>query len=160
MNIDDSYRYKELLGIPWRLALELQRLGWHWRAEIVWSKASTPEQDFRLTFAEVQGKDVVYCDPPYVGLSDTANFTDYASGGFDSQDQRELAALCTNAARQGATALISNHDTPFTRELYKDASEIVPLLVSRTISCKGDTRKKAKELIAIYRPECARWQRA
>lgn len=43
VNIDDSYRYKELVGIPWRLALELQRRGWHWRAEIVWAKASTPE---------------------------------------------------------------------------------------------------------------------
>ncbi|MCX6923482.1 MAG: site-specific DNA-methyltransferase [Verrucomicrobia bacterium] len=43
LNIDDSYHHKELVGIPWRLALELQRRGWHWRAEIVWAKASTPE---------------------------------------------------------------------------------------------------------------------
>ena len=43
VNIDDSYHNKELVGIPWRLALELQRRGWHWRAEIVWAKASTPE---------------------------------------------------------------------------------------------------------------------
>ena len=43
VNIDDTYKNKELMGIPWRLALELQRRGWHWRAEIVWSKASTPE---------------------------------------------------------------------------------------------------------------------
>jgi DNA modification methylase len=31
------------LFCPWRLALELQRRGWFWRAEIVWAKASTPE---------------------------------------------------------------------------------------------------------------------
>jgi DNA modification methylase len=43
LNIDDSYHHKELVGIPWRLAFELQRRGWHWRAEIVWAKASTPE---------------------------------------------------------------------------------------------------------------------
>jgi DNA adenine methylase len=30
--------------------------------------------------------DVVYCDPPYVPLSPTANFTDYAGGGFSAQD--------------------------------------------------------------------------
>jgi DNA modification methylase len=43
LNLDDSYSNKRLMGIPWRLALELQRRGWYWRAEIVWSKASTPE---------------------------------------------------------------------------------------------------------------------
>jgi DNA modification methylase len=43
VNLDDTYWRKQLAGIPWRLALELQRRGWHWRAEIVWAKASTPE---------------------------------------------------------------------------------------------------------------------
>jgi DNA modification methylase len=43
VNLDDSYYNKRLMGIPWRLALELQRRGWYWRAEIVWTKASTPE---------------------------------------------------------------------------------------------------------------------
>lgn len=41
--IDDSYYREQLVGIPWRLAFELQRRGWFWRAEIVWVKASTPE---------------------------------------------------------------------------------------------------------------------
>jgi DNA modification methylase len=43
VNLDDTYWHKQLAGIPWRLALELQRRGWWWRAEIVWAKASTPE---------------------------------------------------------------------------------------------------------------------
>ncbi len=37
------YWRKQLAGIPWRLALELQRRGWFWRSETVWAKASTPE---------------------------------------------------------------------------------------------------------------------
>jgi len=41
--IDDTYWKKQLVGIPWRLAFELQRRGWFWRSEIVWSKASTPD---------------------------------------------------------------------------------------------------------------------
>lgn len=41
--IDDTYWRKQLLGVPWRLAFELQRRGWFWRSEIVWQKASTPE---------------------------------------------------------------------------------------------------------------------
>jgi len=41
--IDDTYWKKQLAGIPWRLALDLQRRGWVWRSEIAWVKASTPE---------------------------------------------------------------------------------------------------------------------
>lgn len=41
--IDDTYWRKQLLGVPWRLAFELQRRGWFWRSEVVWHKASTPE---------------------------------------------------------------------------------------------------------------------
>jgi site-specific DNA-methyltransferase (adenine-specific) len=41
--MDDTYWRKQLLGVPWRLAFELQRRGWFWRSEIVWHKASTPE---------------------------------------------------------------------------------------------------------------------
>jgi site-specific DNA-methyltransferase (adenine-specific) len=41
--VDDSYWKKQLVGVPWRLAFELQRRGWFWRSEIVWAKASTPE---------------------------------------------------------------------------------------------------------------------
>jgi site-specific DNA-methyltransferase (adenine-specific) len=41
--VDDSYWKKQLVGAPWRLAFELQRRGWFWRSEIVWSKSSTPE---------------------------------------------------------------------------------------------------------------------
>lgn len=43
LNIGDSYRYKELVGVPWRLAFELQRRGWRWRSEIVWAKVGKPE---------------------------------------------------------------------------------------------------------------------
>jgi site-specific DNA-methyltransferase (adenine-specific) len=43
LNLDDTYFRGELVGIPWRVAQELQRLGWRWRAEIVWSKSPKPE---------------------------------------------------------------------------------------------------------------------
>jgi DNA adenine methylase len=45
--------------------------------------------------------------------------------------------------------VISNHDTPDTREYYKQAL-LTELQVSRTISQKGHTRKKVSELIALY----------
>jgi DNA adenine methylase len=109
-------------------------------------------QDFKTTFAEIQPGDVVYCDPPYVPLSRTANFTGYAAGGFSDADQEELAGLSELAARKGATVVVSNHDTPVTRKLYGGAAQTVAVLVQRMISCDGDNRKKTKELIVIFRP--------
>lgn len=110
-------------------------------------------QDFRITLQAAGAGDVVYCDPPYVPLSDTAYFTDYFSGGFRLADQEDLAKYAAEAARRGATVLLSNHDTAITRRLYRLASPIISVMVSRTISCDGENRKKAKELVAVFAGE-------
>ncbi|MGH9791171.1 MAG: DNA-methyltransferase [Candidatus Acidiferrales bacterium] len=34
----EGLKPKDLIGIPWRLAFELQRAGWHLRADVVWNK--------------------------------------------------------------------------------------------------------------------------
>ncbi len=108
--------------------------------------------DFRAVLAEAGPGDFVYCDPPYVPATATANFTAYARAGFGAAEQRELAAGCRAARARGATVVISNHDTRETRRLYREAAECRSLLVSRHISCKGAKRKKVRELLAIYRP--------
>lgn len=38
LNLDDTYRNKQLLGIPWRVALALQAEGWYLRIDNVWAK--------------------------------------------------------------------------------------------------------------------------
>ena len=38
LNIGDSHRDKNLLGIPWRLAFALQDDGWYLRSDIIWAK--------------------------------------------------------------------------------------------------------------------------
>jgi DNA adenine methylase len=112
--------------------------------------AELKRQDFRATFAEMRPGDLVYCDPPYVPLSKTASFTSYAKDGFSQTDQEDLALVATKAAERGALVLISNHDTPATRKLYRDACLTVPFLVQRMISCDGENRSKTKELIAVF----------
>lgn len=93
--------------------------------------------------------DVVYFDPPYVPASETASFTDYAKEGFTYDQQVELVELAKSLAQCRAKVIISNHDVPTTRELYKDA-EIYSIQVQRTISANKTSRKKANELIAVY----------
>lgn len=38
LNLGDTYRNGQLLGIPWRTAIALQDLGWMLRSEIIWNK--------------------------------------------------------------------------------------------------------------------------
>ena len=38
MNLGDTYRNKELLGIPWRVAFALKDNGWILRSDIIWKK--------------------------------------------------------------------------------------------------------------------------
>jgi len=106
-------------------------------------------EDFRAVFAKLKPGDVVYCDPPYVPLSATANFTAYVGTSFGPEDQKDLAALALKASRQDIPVIISNHDTEFTRTLYFGA-RIMGFAVHRSISCNGSKRGAAPELLAIY----------
>lgn len=100
-------------------------------------------------YEDLEAGDVVYFDPPYVPTSDTANFTSYATDGFTHDQHIQLAQLSESLASKGIRVIVSNHDVPVTRELYKNAT-IYSIQVTRTISANGNSRKKASELIAVY----------
>lgn len=101
---------------------------------------------YKKTFKKLKEGDVVYCDPPYAPLSDSASFNAYATGGFSSEEQKTLAKLAT---KSNFPILVSNHDTPFTQELYQDA-ECDFISVSRTISSKAGNRKPVQEVFAFF----------
>jgi DNA adenine methylase len=105
--------------------------------------------DFTETMERAEPGDVVYCDPPYVPLSDTAYFTNYSSGGFGIDEQEELARQAKKLVTRGVTVVLSNHDTEFTRSAYSSA-KIISFDVQRYISCDGNNRNKAPEVLAIF----------
>ena len=105
--------------------------------------------DFQTTLMLAGSDDIVYCDPPYVPLSETASFTAYATGGFDFNDQIRLATIAQQTAEQTKGVLISNHDTEFTRKIYQGA-RIETIDVQRNIAANGSSRQKVGELLAIY----------
>lgn len=106
-------------------------------------------QDYKLMFDDLTNDDIVYCDPPYVPLSQTSSFVAYAQNGFDYQEQINLANLAKNNCHRVQMIVISNHDTKETREFYKNA-DIQSVLVQRSISAKGSSRQKIAELLVIY----------
>ena len=105
--------------------------------------------DFQVALNQVRADDIVYCDPPYVPLSETASFTAYAKGGFDLDDQNRLAQAAQQISEQSQGVLISNHDTEFTRSIYRDA-RLKTVMVQRNIAAKGSSRQRVGELLAIY----------
>lgn len=115
-------------------------------------KATFVCESYRNTFKRARKGCVVYCDPPYAPLSNTANFTSYSGDGFNLDDQAGLADVAEKAAtKRGIPVLISNHDTTLTRRLYHGA-ELNVVKVKRTISSKGDGRQQVDELLALFNP--------
>lgn len=106
---------------------------------------------FEESFARAVPGDVIYCDPPYVPLSATASFTSYARQAFGPAEQERLADLARAAAARGVPVVISNHDTPEVRTLYRGA-QLQAFAVDRRISSKASTRGEARELLALFRP--------
>lgn len=90
--------------------------------------------------------DFVCFDPPYDPLSRTSSFTRYDRAGFDAQAQTKLARVFADLANSGVKVLLSNSDTPFIRDLYKNF-EIETVLAKRLVNSKASLRGKINELL-------------
>lgn len=90
-------------------------------AKRAWDKgAMFLHGDFRETIPLSIGHSgcVVYCDPPYLPASDTANFTAYGKP-FTDEDHRALVAILSRLYNQAKIpSVISGSDTPETRQIY------------------------------------------
>jgi DNA adenine methylase len=102
--------------------------------------------DFEDIASRAKPGDFVYFDPPYVPVSDSADFTSYVPGGFGADQQRRLAAVFAKLARRGVSAMLSNSDTPAVRELYRDF-RIDAVLAARFINSRGSKRGKVGEVV-------------
>lgn len=107
--------------------------------------------DYRDTIPsslEIEPDAVVYCDPPYIPVSKTSNFTAYGKP-FTLDDHRDLVATLIDANRQhGTRAVISNSDTPETHNIYS-AFNLHTFSVRRSVSAKS--RDMAGEVIGVLR---------
>jgi DNA adenine methylase len=105
--------------------------------------------DFETVMRQTQPGDVIYCDPPYIPLTDTANFTQFSAAGFDKTDQLRLAEVARDLAKQGISTIISNHYSEIILKAYQGA-EIESFPVQRLISCDGKNRNPVMEILAVF----------
>ncbi len=104
--------------------------------------------DFEQVAEVARAGDFVYFDPPYVPLSDTADFTAYAPGGFSWTSQQQLAKLFAHLTKRGVKAMLSNSDVPELRKLYRKF-RIEQVTATRRINSNVDARGNTVELVVL-----------
>lgn len=117
-------------------------------------QAEVLHSDFATVMEQAVLGDVVYCDPPYVGAHDesgkeTRSFREYDLHGFGMEQQERLAALARKLSHQGIPVVISNNDTPVTRQLYAGARLQVAQSY-RSFAASGSSRGSFAELVAVF----------
>jgi DNA adenine methylase len=118
-------------------------------ASIALQNAKLIEQPFaQILNAFPSTQDFVYFDPPYHPLSETSNFTGYSRSSFTEADQIHLRDTFITLAAQGIKVALSNSDSPFIRELYRDF-QIYTIAASRSINSQPTKRGKINEVFII-----------
>lgn len=102
--------------------------------------------DFETAVSNAKAGDFVYFDPPYDVIENKNSFTSYAKGDFGKDEQIRLANLYKKLSKKGVYIMLSNHNTPFINELYKDFN-IHVVNAKRMINSKGDGRGDVEEVI-------------
>jgi DNA adenine methylase len=109
--------------------------------------------DFRKSLDFIDEDTLVYFDPPYRPLTQTASFTAYTKDLFDDDDQRGLAEYVKQLTDIGAKVIVSNSDPKnsdaddeFFDELYEEHN-ISRIEASRMINSKAEGRGKINELL-------------
>src|SRR5581483_4572877 len=87
-------------------------------------------------------------DPPYVPLSVTSSFTDYAPGGFGMAEQQALADGLRRAHRHGVQFILSNSHTATVLHLYCDF-DVRTVLARRAVNSNANGRGRIAEAVVL-----------
>ena len=130
-----------------------------------WTGRSTPESvlladsktlketeilcgDFEDAVHDAGKGDFAFLDSPYAPLKATS-FDKYMAAGFPKEQHERLANVFRDLDRRGCRCMLTNHDTPFIRDLYRGfRMRTVP--ARRSISADGQKRKGTELIVTNY----------
>jgi DNA adenine methylase len=90
--------------------------------------------------------DFIYLDPPYFPKSVYSDFKRYNKEQFHKEDHERLAELYNELSDRGCKVMLSNSDTPFTRDLYKKW-RVDTVYAKRMINSDASKRGEVTEII-------------
>lgn len=102
--------------------------------------------DFEEAVKNAKAGDFVYFDPPYDTWEEKNSFTSYDKNAFGKEEQVRLAKVFKELSYKGVYVMLSNHNTRFINELYKEF-HITVVPAKRMINSKADGRGEVEEVI-------------
>ncbi len=95
-----------------------------------------------------QPGDFVFLDPPYLPISEYADFKRYTKEQFYEEDHVELAKMIMTLHERGCYIILTNSNHPLVHELYAPFN-IDVIQTKRHISCNGSSRKGEDVIVTI-----------
>lgn len=112
------------------------------------SKVSIKCRDFEAVLRDAKKGDLVYFDPPYQPVSETANFTSYTNRDFTIDDLDRLAKLCKKLDSKGCKVMLSNSDSKEVEDVFSGKSwKVNKIQANRAINSNSKKRTGHFELL-------------
>lgn len=106
--------------------------------------------DYKTVLKEnAQAGDFIFLDPPYLPVSEYADFKRYTKEQFYEEDHVELAAEVHRLHEMGCHVILTNSNHPLVHEQYRQFP-IDVIQTKRYISCQGKSR--TGEDVIVYAP--------
>ncbi|MDX8400699.1 MAG: Dam family site-specific DNA-(adenine-N6)-methyltransferase [Gallionellaceae bacterium] len=105
--------------------------------------------DYKTVLKETaQSGDFIFLDPPYLPVSEYANFKRYTKEQFYEEDHVELAAEIMRLHELGCHVILTNSNHPLVHEQYRNFS-IEVVQTKRYISCNGKGRTGEDVIVTV-----------
>lgn len=112
------------------------------------SNISIKCQDFEAVLRTAKKGDLVYFDPPYQPVSETANFTSYTNKDFTVDDLTRLVKMCHDLDSKGCKVLFSNSDSKEVISMFsKNLWNVTKIKANRSINSDSKKRKGHFEIL-------------
>ena len=103
---------------------------------------------FEAVLDDVKKGDLVYFDPPYQPISNTANFTSYTHRDFTEKDLERLVDLANQLNSKGCHVLLSNSNSKIVKDFFSEKHwSISEINANRAINSDSKKRTGHKEII-------------
>lgn len=110
-------------------------------------ESSISHLNFEESVEFAESGDIVYFDPPYIPLSESSSFSQYAMADFGLLEQKKLADLIMKLREKSVHVVLSNSDTPLSREIFAPVMNLYQIDASRAIAAKAASRGSVKEIV-------------